>query len=521
MFLGFSQNSKAQFDDPFSVNPELSQQDTNIVLSVSFVVPEKHRLYTEKISVLVPDNIKLIQKDIPDGEKTKDPVSGEISSFYGHNVTLIYHLSGRLLSPVKVTVGYTGCDDKTCFFPQTKIFQLSLSTLTKGSSQKPRLAPTEHPPTPQQTDWRTIADGFTVTGITSGYLPPATFLAFLEGTNHDRAESENDNDLVKKLRDKNVWVAMGLIIIFGLTLNLTPCVLPMIPVNIAIIGAGTQSGSRWRGFALGSAYGAGIALVYGILGLVVVLTSAQFGALNSMPWFNIGIAILFLVLSLAMFGVFNIDLTRFQGSAGSSKSKRGSFLTAFFMGGIAALLAGACVAPFVIAVLVFSTELYQSGNVAALILPFVLGLGMALPWPFAGAGLSFLPKPGMWMERIKYGFGIIILGASVYYGFQAYNILKNRNKEQSFREMLITAEKTGNPVMIDFWASWCKNCAKMEKSTFHDPKVEKKLSGFEVIKYQAEDLNNAEVKAILKYYKVMGLPTYVIIKKITENREEE
>jgi thiol:disulfide interchange protein len=52
-----------------------------------------------------------------------------------------------------------------------------------------------------------------------------------------------------------------------------------------------------------------------------------------------------------------------------------------------------------------------------LALPFVLGLGMALPWPFAGAGLSFLPKPGAWMVKVKYGFGMIIFGFAAWYGY--------------------------------------------------------------------------------------------------------
>ena len=79
-----------------------------------------------------------------------------------------------------------------------------------------------------------------------------------------------------------------LVLVGGLALNLTPCVLPMIPINLAIIGAGAQAGSRGRGFLLGSAYGGAMALVYGVLGLVVILTAGTFGTINSSPWFNLG-----------------------------------------------------------------------------------------------------------------------------------------------------------------------------------------------------------------------------------------
>ena len=157
------------------------------------------------------------------------------------------------------------------------------------------------------------------------------------------------------------WQRLVLILLGGLALNFTPCILPMIPINLAIIGAGAQSGSRRRGFALGTAYGAGMALAYGSLGLVVVLTGAKFGTLNSSPWFNFAIAAVFIVLSLAMFDRIVIDLSRFQRT-GTPGKNRGAFIAAPTMGMISALLAGACVAPVVISVLLLATTQYQRGN---------------------------------------------------------------------------------------------------------------------------------------------------------------
>src|SRR4030095_4430190 len=98
----------------------------------------------------------------------------------------------------------------------------------------------------------------------------------------------------------------------GLALNLTPCVLPMIPINLAIIGAGAQASSRGRGFWLGLAYGGAMAVVYGVLGLIVILTAGTFGTINSSAWFNLGIAVLFVVLGLAMFDVLLIDFSQYS-----------------------------------------------------------------------------------------------------------------------------------------------------------------------------------------------------------------
>lgn len=116
------------------------------------------------------------------------------------------------------------------------------------------------------------------------------------------------------------------ILIGGFLLNLTPCVLPLIPINLAILGAGARAGSKSRGFTLGLSYGLGIALIYGGLGLLVVLgVSSAFGGINATVWFNLGIAILFIALGLAMFDVFQIDFSRFQAQLGIPQTRRAAW----------------------------------------------------------------------------------------------------------------------------------------------------------------------------------------------------
>src|SRR5215472_16903191 len=105
-----------------------------------------------------------------------------------------------------------------------------------------------------------------------------------------------------------------------------------------------------------------MALVYGVLGLAVVLTGSKFGTLNSSAWFNAGIAVVFLIMSLAMFDFVNVDFSRFQGRMGTSGgSNRGQFIVALSMGAMAALLAGASVAPVVISVLLLAAHFYSAG----------------------------------------------------------------------------------------------------------------------------------------------------------------
>jgi thiol:disulfide interchange protein len=200
------------------------------------------------------------------------------------------------------------------------------------------------------------------------------------------------------------------------------------------------------------------------------------------------------------------------------------------MGGVAALLAGACVAPVVISVLLLSASLYARGVAAGLLLPFVLGLGMALPWPFAGAGLSFLPGPGRWMQWVKYGFGVFIVGFALWYGRLGVSLLRERSPasaqavaasraEQideggwltSLPEALAESARSGKPVLIDFWATWCKNCLQMDKTTFQDPAVTQRLASYVKVKFQAEDIRAETTRAVLDRFGVIGLPTYVVL----------
>ena len=458
--------------------------------------------------------------------------------------------AGDLVIPGRLR--YQACDDRLCFAPQTATFEWKIrvapagtaasagahgdvfARLSQGRMTQPGAAPTTRSIGPSQAappattgtsgsdaDVLTTLDRFTVSGTTGGYLAADDFLQFVRDAEAGVAQ--------KGLLDGRGPLAILLIVLLGgLALNLTPCVLPMVPINLAIIGAGAKAGSKQRGFLLGSAYGAAMALVYGLLGLVVILTAGTFGTLNASPWFNLGIAILFVVLALAMFDVILIDFSTLARGP-DTQGKRGSLPLAFTMGAVAALLAGACVAPVVIQVILFSSSLYAGGTTIALALPFVLGLGMALPWPLAGAGMAWLPKPGAWMVRVKQAMGLLILATAVYYGYLAYTLFENRRVDagavsrsvqdklqegwtSSLAAGLAQAEREGKPVLIDFWATWCKNCLTMDATTFEDASVKTALEGYVKVKVQAEDPDAEPARSLLARFKSVGLPTYVVLR---------
>jgi thiol:disulfide interchange protein len=154
---------------------------------------------------------------------------------------------------------------------------------------------------------------------------------------------------------------------------------------------------------------------------------------------------------------------------------------------------------------------------------------MALPWPFAGAGLSFLPKPGKWMKWVKYSFGVLILLFAGYYGHLAFNVFHSDSELRAARSSpagqgsdpaapdnllkaaLQQAKAQGKPLLIDFAATWCKNCLAMDSTVFPAPEVKQQLSEFVVVRYSAEKPNESPAKEVLNQFGVMGLPTYVVL----------
>ena len=445
------------------------------------------------------------------------------------------------------TLRYQACNDRMCFNPTNEPVEFAVTVAPDGrplAAVRPDLfagltmadpggdapAPPPAAPAPVLDDLSVMAalEDFEVLGSTGGYLGTEAFLGFM-------AASESGEGERGWFEGRGPLAILLLILVGGLALNLTPCVLPMIPINLAIIGAGARAGSRLRGFALGGAYGAAMALVYGGLGLVVILTAGSFGTINASPWFNVGIAALFVVLGLAMFDVLAIDFSRLQSRFAGGTDRAGSFLVAFGMGAVAALLAGACVAPVVIQVIVFSSNLYGTGTTIALALPFVLGIGMALPWPIAGAGLSWMPKPGAWMVHVKHAFGVFILGTAVYYGYIGYGLFAQRwvdpdevaSSVQALLEEgwhaslgagLAAAKAEDKLVLVDMWATWCKNCLTMDRTTLKAPEVEAGLEDYVKVKFQAEDLDASPAGDVLKHLEGIGLPTYAILRPRSDAR---
>jgi len=494
-------------DTPFAWR--IAATDGSIVITVD-IAPDCY-LYADDTRIELTDGRgqALPPESAPSPVEHEDTLLGIRASIYpAGSHEWRYRPAGT--APYAAMVYFQGCRDNTpdtpgiCFAPARQALRLG-NAETPASVEMPERNGAVSVEA-QVPSWRRFA----VTATGGGYLKAKRFLAFLE-----RGDSGNAGDAAAGAAKTAWYWVLLLTLLGGIGLNLTPCVLPMIPVNLAIIGAGKNASSRWSAFFRASGYALGMMLAYGVLGVVVVVAGARFGTLNASWGFNAVIAVVFLILAIAMSGLIPLDFSRYSANLKVREWKLAPIVLAFVLGAVAALLAGACVAPVVLATLAFAAGSYAEGAWWGLALPFVLGLGMALPWPLVGLGFKVLPKPGAWMVWIKYAFAAFILGMAGYYGYLAWTLARTDYSPSAElarlenRLQLALAER--RPVLLDFYATWCKNCAAMDSEVFTDPAVEKRLEDFVVVRFRAEQLDAPELAPLLNACKVNGLPAFAIL----------
>lgn len=204
----------------------------------------------------------------------------------------------------------------------------------------------------------------------------------------------------------------------GLLTSFTPCIYPMIPITIGVIG-GREKTSRFHAFILSLTYVAGLAVTYSALGVIASMTGQYFGKISANRWSFFFAANVIILFGFSMLEVFTLPLPGFLQQIGSGNKRKGIAGT-FVMGLASGLVAAPCTTPVLGVLLAFVATRQNVLFGATLLLTFSFGMNMLLLAIGTFTGLiTALPKSGMWMVRVKKTMGYLMIAVGEYFLIQA------------------------------------------------------------------------------------------------------
>ncbi|EPZ2457926.1 protein-disulfide reductase DsbD [Citrobacter youngae] len=359
----FDSPGRSQFvpaDRAFIFDFQQNQHDLNF----SWQVKDGYYLYRKQISI-TPSQADIAEVKLPPGIWHEDEFYGK-SEIYRKQLNVPVTIN-QAASGATLTVTYQGCADAGfCYPPETKTVPLSEV-----------MARTDATPTPTP----------------------------------DTVAPEKQSQPAAQLPFSALWA-----LLIGIGIAFTPCVLPMYPLISGIVLGGKQRLSTGRALLLTFIYIQGMALTYTALGLVVAAAGLQFQAALQHPYVLIGLAIVFTLLALSMFGLFTLQLPsslQTRLTLMSNRQQGGSPGSVFAMGAIAGLICSPCTTAPLSAILLY---IAQSGNMwlgGGTLYLYALGMGLPLML-ITVFGNRLLPKSGPWMEHVKTAFGFVILALPVF-----------------------------------------------------------------------------------------------------------
>jgi thiol:disulfide interchange protein DsbD len=393
-------------------------------LELSYKVAPGYYLYRERFKFSSPD-AKLGEPQIPPGKKHYDTALEQDVETYHDGVVVVLPITSAARA-FTLNATHQGCADKgLCYPPQPRTVAVTLKAFgadadtAKVVANADDAAPTGlvAPVTAPAPGGRSVASGVQADSLRSAILGDASASATAPAAPASAAVSgDDDSQLASALRGGRLLLIVPLFFVAGLLLSLTPCVLPMVPILSSIIVGQGESVTRWRGFTLALAYALGMALLYTALGVAAGLLGEGLAAWLQKPWVLASFAALLVLLSLSMFGLYELQLPSALRGGLSSRGDRmrgGQYAGVFAMGGISALVVSPCVAAPLAAALL---HISQTGDaVLGGLALFVLAMGMSVPLLLVGASAgALLPRAGAWMEQVKHVFGLLLIAVAIY-----------------------------------------------------------------------------------------------------------
>ncbi len=346
--------------------PSLTVVDP-FTLEVRWDIAPGYYLYKKDFAVTGPDNVQVGALQLPQGTMVDDLEYGEVEVFFDSVVFRAPLSRNADALRAEFALAYQGCkEDSICYPPDVAVLSVTLPAATAASVP-------DAPVSEQARLFGVVADASLAT-VTM------------------------------------VFLGLGLLLAFS------PCCLPMVPILSGIIAGQGDNITTARSFLLSLSYVMGMALTYTIAGAIVGAAGGSISAALQTPVVISLVALMFVVLSLAMFGVYELQLPaslQTRLTALGSKGKAGSYIGTAAMGAVSALVVSTCVAPPLVAAL---TVIAQTGDVArGAFALFALSMGMGIPLLVFGTSAGkLLPKAGPWMNNIKAVFGFMLLGLAIW-----------------------------------------------------------------------------------------------------------
>ena len=382
-------------------------------IELKYRIADGYYLYRERfkfaLDPVTSGSATLGEPLLPKGEIKFDETFGKNVEHYRHEVAVRIAVQGAT-GPVTLLSTSQGCADAgLCYPPQLARASLNIAAAASG------------PPNPVA---GARADASTVTSSSNAPSSAAS------------TPLDDSSRIARTLKSGNLgWIAL-LFVGLGLLLAFTPCVLPMLPIlSSIIVGQSDGKTTRSAGFILALAYSLGLALVYTLLGIAAGLAGEGLAAMLQTPLILGAFALLLVVLSLSMFGFYELQvpasvqakLAQWSGRVGAARevgSTRGSprasqrlgagrLAGVFAMGAISALIVGPCIAAPLAGTLLYISQT-RDVLIGGLAL-FSLAVGMSVPLLLIGLSAgSLLPRAGVWMETVKQFFGVLLLAVALW-----------------------------------------------------------------------------------------------------------
>lgn len=541
-------DSKVQTSTLLSVNKVHpgSQFQAAVILNIqehwhiNAHVPSMKFLIGTELKLTLPEGVQLLDMRYPEAKELKFDFAEETLKVYDGSSTIfiVLKVSRDMAIGEHKIVGklqVQACDDQVCLAPSTKDMVIPFEVVGFNQSIAP-----------MNTDLFLSVSG-TTSGVTGAL-----------------SASPYNNEIANVFEKKGVVLAFLGIFVIGLALNLTPCVYPMLSVTVSLFGTQTDA-KTLRVFLKALTYVLGIATMYSILGVAAALSGGLFGGVLQSPWILTAIAVLLFGLALSMFGLYELQMPYWLTSKLGGTTTTGT-IGIYLSGLVVGVFAAPCIGPPIIALLAFVGT--KGDPVFGFWVFFVLSLGLGAPYLILGTFSSLLkkiPKSGVWMIWVKKIFGVVLIGAALFYlglalfpkltayvvpltlciggiylGFLERSGRDTRSLQRiqwalgtvavlfaaiSFQALqkpgmdwqpyspqkMETARLANKLVIMDFYADWCIPCLELDRRTFTDSKVIKVTEDFVKLKVDLTHFDSPEIEELRQKFNISGVPTIIFL----------